>query len=958
MQVDPQVVESWEEEKKKYPGQLELEIRSGTMSLIDISATKELLDGSYQFLGVSAITDTIYVYAENRIRVRVEQSYTDNSTTTTEIVKKRLRVWNKFGQTDYGLSLNLSAEIPYKGSLPNTEGEVEVKTRYSYQFDKNLRIDLTFGERGGNVEGEINAEKLTTKIISDALRTMFQFTYRSNLVYSKEVRIRILEEVRRLLGLPPTEKQTEIPSIPNGVLTQARNLRLQDLVGGGLIPRNPLGTEEFSWIVNAKANGTRQLVYFSELGLFTIQLPRTLSLISTGKAYIWPPALNGVLLEAELIPFSERQPPANDVDDNGDPRYNTYLVASDVLAYPGEVQWRQKTLINRLAQLRYILQQLPEGDLPGKICKIIGKEYIGINSARSWYDAMRHFLGPRRNQHPYTEDGLVFTPNGPYLTPDPPPLSSRNASTWREVIKWKNGRLNTFDLMFSFPPTAEAGSLYAWEINPQLEGGGSLIPFHPNEIIPEKIRDTQGHEVEWVEGQIYELSWTGSQVEMYRMRTNKASPNNIDVAEDAWKLAHDPIKEETLLGKDLTLMRREHNRQKLRLFDSLPAFKTGVHLDLASGNGGDLKKMTRFAKILMVEPVEKNMNELLKRRDTFKMTSQVSTLQTYAEDTNAIRAKLSEMGVSQVNSISMMFALTFFYDKPEHLDALVGTLSLVKEGGSIIMTTMDGMLVDVALNQKHIEIVNGTPILAPQPSDGTSPRAAVFEHSELKLVVSPPFNTPVFGRQVEINLPGTKLATTQIEYLVFLSELNKRLAPLNITQDEVFLLDSQPFLSDDEKTLSGMYVGIRWTRHAPPPLTLLPRLKPSTIENIVIRGENAIRAGVHGSDVKSGIASILQGMTTGYPVRPEGKAYLEDPKTIDRLAKESKAKTIEEFARWIRVPIFVFGSNEEKPTGTDGNVILVMKVMGGYEPVGVLRLSPTNEPVWQWALPPNDPLLA
>jgi hypothetical protein len=238
----------------------------------------------------------------------------------------------------------------------------------------------------------------------------------------------------------------------------------------------------------------------------------------------------------------------------------------------------------------------------------------------------------------------------------------------------------------------------------------------------------------------------------------------------------------------------------------------------------------------------------------------------------------------------------------------------------------------------------------------------------IMLRVSPPFNTPVFGREVLINLPGTKLATNQVEYMVFLNELNKRLAVHNIFQDELFLqnpqpfvLDSQPFLSRDEKLLSSMYVGIRWTRRAPivvaPPVIepppLLPRLEPGTNEAVLTRGEHTLRFGVSGDAFQSGIASILQGIAAAYPQRREGLDYFANPGgTIGQLQVASKAKTIDEFAKWIRVPIIVIGSGNERPSSTPGDVILTLLVVGGYEPLAVVRNGK-----WVFALPPNDPYL-
>jgi hypothetical protein len=970
MQVDPQVLQAWDEHKKNHSrNELELEIRSGHMSLIDVAATKEILDDKqFPIIAVSTISDTFYQHADGRIRSREEQFYFPaGEIISTKVIKRGLAVWNRFNRIQYGLSLNLSAETPYDGPILNPATKIENKHRYSYQVGEGLRIDVSMGEESGSVEGEIVSDNPTLKMISDSLRLMFQLVYKSNLVYSLETRIKVLRRVREILDLPTTGRPTDIPNIPNSALTQARNLRLTDLVGDGLIPGDPLGSDtNIAWIVNMKANGTRRLIFFSDLGpgfegLFTIQLPRTVSLISTGKteAFTWDPKINGLLIEAEFIPFAERRPPANDLDARGLPRYPTYLIASDIISYPGEIQWRNKTLMDRLYRLEEVLASLPRGDDAGRICKIIGKEYRAINSAESWYNAINYFLGPGRKFHAYTDDGLIFTPNGPYLLPDPPPLSTRSAVTWKEVIKWKEASLNTFDLLFSYPADAKNAYLYAWETDTRLDEGGRLVPFHPNEIDPNVILDSLGDAVNWGEGQVYELSWTGSQVIMLKHRTNKSSPNSVEVAEDAWRLAHNPIKEDTLKGDDLTLMRREHNRQKLLLFESLPPVKNGgVHLDLASGKGGDLQKMAgRFSKILMVEPNEKNVEELLSRRENLKMTNQVTPLLGVAEDTCAIRSKMQELGVTEVDSISMMFALTFFFDTPEHLDSLVATLALVKEGGSIIMTTMDGMLVDASLSRAFIELSpTEGPILTPRSSDGSLPRAFPFKNRETVLVVSPPFNTPVFGRQVKINLPGTKLATTQIEYLVFLKELEDRLSRFNIRRDDFFVLNSQPFLNTDEKLLSGLYVGIRWTRYPPdsvPETKALSRLATSTTECGAWIGENALRVGVSGGGLQSGVAAILQGVVSTYPERRDALGYLENPdKSVAQLLKESKAKSIEAFAKWMKVPVMIFDAGSKKLLPGNGSVLLVLVVEGGFEPVAVVR-----DDNWVFGVSSTDPLL-
>jgi hypothetical protein len=153
---------------------------------------------------------------------------------------------------------------------------------------------------------------------------------------------------------------------------------------------------------------------------------------------------------------------------------------------------------------------------------------------------------------------------------------------------------------------------------------------------------------------------------------------------------NDPIKIETLLGSDDTLLRQYHNKIKYDLYTNIKGDqRTGSHLiDIGSGRGGDLGKYRggKFTKILSIEPHEPYYNEFLERLESsFKdLKPLVTTLLAGGEESQRILQTVkdtfgNELGKAPL-TISMMLSLSFFWlNGSSMLYQLANTINLIKE---------------------------------------------------------------------------------------------------------------------------------------------------------------------------------------------------------------------------------------------------------------------------------------
>ena len=303
-------------------------------------------------------------------------------------------------------------------------------------------------------------------------------------------------------------------------------------------------------------------------------------------------------------------------------------------------------------------------------------------------------------------------------------------------------------------------------------------------------------------GFIVEFAWDGTQFVPIKLRANKRIPNNVDTIQDNWNMIQDPIELDTLLGNNIRLMRKEHNRIKRKLFSESPG---KFLLDLGSGEGGDVQKTVDYDKIIFVEPDAQHIVELVNRiKSVYEIPTvkiyrpgdvitnieneKVIVLESKAENHEFITNAVNVFFGRPADVISIMLALSFFWKDTETLQSLIRTISNnLKVGGVFIYMTIDGTKV----KQKFDPTVKG-PIVS-----GLS-----LLNGDITMRYLP------MTKELKVRYKGTIVGNNeeeQTEYLVMLDDLRSYFGPLGIEEIQYEFANKQAFLNKDEFILTGLY---------------------------------------------------------------------------------------------------------------------------------------------------------
>lgn len=302
---------------------------------------------------------------------------------------------------------------------------------------------------------------------------------------------------------------------------------------------------------------------------------------------------------------------------------------------------------------------------------------------------------------------------------------------------------------------------------------------------------------------VIEFMWDGIQLVPLLIRRDKTLPNEDWVVRDIWNLILDPIELSTLLGNDIRLMRKYHNRIKRRLYSGNVVGilkKSGNLLDLGSGIGGDVSKWKGYNKIICVEPNGDYLPELtLRIKQQFGINPEIISnesqiggiginnkvliLNTGAENTGFIKRVTDKFFGGPADIISSMLSLSFFWFNNTLLNSLVSTINLnLKSGGLYIYMTIDGDLV-----QQYFDPVMKGPIITSVSLLGGDINLKYLK-DESKLF---------------IDLPKSETVRNQTESLVFLDALRYSLN--NFRELSWYRADQEILLNSGERALSSMY---------------------------------------------------------------------------------------------------------------------------------------------------------
>ena len=781
--------------------------------------------------------------------------------------------------------LNLAIETTLSSPLPTDD-----LNGYSYRFRRSFRsqyfvIDVTKRYIGVSMEMWENQRRYTPSILQRTLdenvirrilpsplyeveieiigenliasfgETMRQFDdlfkkiFATRNVYSKDD----LSSLNEKFGSALSTRKSPSYQLTTEPLVKLRNLKVRDLVDGGLISSSRhRNMEAYPYSVTFKADGDHRMILINEVGIWSVYPPIEYNLLFRWAAadIIHIRRFYGVVFEAEqLAPHNNQLP----------------FLLFDCIAFPGKEN-ESSTLIQgyphllpsphgrfpryknmsesmtRYSHVENFLRTLSQITISGVIFST--KKFIPLLSVEGFYSAMQSMSGILRpfnrsedgpkpsylvsakrisgeghdtefateyeTEYEYNIDGLVFTPAAPY-NPRSARAITRTLSKTPDVCKWKPTSLLTIDFLYA---TNDESSIDLLSFDHVLgyvpfRGDGTYVNEKGSKNLGLNINPMTSDMVDFASlenvplGSIVEMRWDAksSKLVYYRTREEKGEPNSLEVAVDNWVDIHSPLRLETLLGETFELVFRYHNRIKNQLLKSVITPRDVV-LDIGAGMGGDIAKLRSVAEVYAVEPNPTNLLELRNRLS--KMTaSKYTIIEGEGQDTEKILQAMG--GPSRASVIILMLSLSFFWESREILENLIATLTrCLAPGGRILFLTQCGDAIEAAA----FPVLGGVSNWQPQNPEITLDNIPAQSQiqtrhlgSEIEFTLYP--RVRGHGRRLDVTIPG--IVGTQTEYLVHLRDLILLLRPHGINLQYVERAMEETFMSPFEREYSSYY---------------------------------------------------------------------------------------------------------------------------------------------------------
>jgi SAM-dependent methyltransferase len=643
-------------------------------------------------------------------------------------------------------------------------------------------------------------------------------------------------------GMRLDNRAPRLATFSRGWLPVLRSLKQADLVVGGLVPyprAEGAGSAvpgHCTYHVAHKADGLRRLAVLYRGQVWLIFPPFDFQLLRRDAA-----ETKLTVLEGEWLPESQ----------------GGRLLVFDALAMNG-VSLVQKWHRQRVSQAQNNWQRDPSLPVIFKAFKVLSTTAVFFERVRSLLhnrpdyptDGLVFIAGTA----PYllTGNALVHGAAQEVLVGNIP-VSQRDCTKYLDLIKWKPQERLTLDFELHLAPLAlgavqspDTSQASSTAILPTLSAVAPYQLLVDKQIYWPVVRHIQYENPQVLalpEGSIVEYGWDAQQelLVFHKTREDKPTSNRWDVIEDNWHSIHYPITGEDLEGTGLGLVRWLTNRLKAKLL-ALPfpvsAASSAVGsaassaassagptlLDLGSGQGGDLHKWQRgdFRQIFAVEPLAKNREEFRRRlvdsgwsrltsaeqgeevplvfEKTRRGSSEVQRLTLlpyHAQDTDQIGAALAGR---QVDVVSLMLSLTFFYESAATLQALVRTIRhFLTPQGVIVFYTLDGDKVEALF--EPVSGVHSTEMILAGASMTLSPAADGSRRLDVSI------DRDIVGQQTEwlVRLPWLVEELNRADGLPVAEDVYTDLEPgwRILYQPTV----SEPFLSADQLTYHSLFTG-------------------------------------------------------------------------------------------------------------------------------------------------------
>jgi len=816
----------------------------------DFVRLKDWAIGNYPgFTFVHSIDEIYSMPYQSNVTQRITTVFDESEEPTMRYRTLKTPI-QKYDFPEHFFRLSLAREDTDEESIAPGSQRVEQreKKRWSFQLnDGNFRLDLTQVTMGNsNPNYEVELEVLESKSdnlmsLNQWIRFLLHHVLYTSLLYTATEKAAVISEVNVALG----SRVDYGNNIDNKLLIQARNLKLRDMVTGGLIPQTD---RDVRYTVTIKADGVRKLLYIGSVGIYLVSSPNSVMKILGPSIAQQLSTWQGTVIEGEFIPIANLSPSAPE----DFKRLAIYFLMYDTLSLGGDSSIQNKSLFGRLEPIQKLqdvvnpLAYDQNGQIkPRNAMLLTQKEFLQFKDRDQFYSAVSDVL---TSEYPFLTDGMLFTPDNYRYDPSVSALSlpERKLTQRPDLLKWKPPDQLTMDLEVRHIATktgpqiellANASSrwphkriqsvdqIYRQLIEAGLPNrrvvfvGSSENPYNSetdlimNELVTNapsgtvlefrwtQILDDASQQIarELTAGQtmVGPLSNRG-QLEAIRIRYDKQTPNSIDVVLDVWGDIFSPIDLETITGQKFSLIFRYHNLEKWNLYNyvgrALPKTPVRSLLDIGSGRGGDVYKWLQngFTHVVCVEPNEENRVELMRRLSQTKLKYLI--VPTTGQDVATIVQNVKDfIPGGTVDVISYMLSLSFFFDNTESMMSIHDiTNQTLRKDGYFISFTIDGAQVQTLFTDNRLYI------------EANSVKRANFQMIQFEL--RPP-SREVSSEHIFVNIPDS-IVTNQIEYLTDISKLTNQLSQIGLKTVSETRANRESFMTNEEMIYSTLFMSI------------------------------------------------------------------------------------------------------------------------------------------------------
>lgn len=433
-----------------------------------------------------------------------------------------------------GVRLAVSEETPISKPPSFRPTYTRTKKRTSYMvLPGTARLDMTrVTDSNRRVSYEVELECLNLSQVKsrfiECASIVWKWLSGSNTLYTREDLRGLAQELA--LASPAVQPgEDPLARFNRDVLVQARNLKREDIVFGGLV-----GNPETEYEVTAKADGIRKLMVFTLSGCWLVMPPYEYNRVLTYEPTMQP--LVGSWLDGELVPVERRNPKASP------PETPYWFLIFDVLRVEGR-SVQNAPLRTRLTLAKTVADLFQTH----RTLRVHAKEFYPIKRVQDLFTTMAS-LRLREETLAYKIDGYMFTPAATPYNPRSHELAmeQRLLVAVPDIVKWKPPEELTID----FAVRTESWGLGLFSSKKGVRGGvlfrgTEAVPFR-GEVVPSPLLD--GIEPDTV----VEFGWNAQEraLEARRVRFDKVVGNDIRIAEEVWSDIHNPLPFTALSSED------------------------------------------------------------------------------------------------------------------------------------------------------------------------------------------------------------------------------------------------------------------------------------------------------------------------------------------------------------------------------------------------------------------------